>query len=245
VSLTPFLHLDASLADVVTGDTVPLDAGARHHLTRVLRLADGAEVEVSDGRGARAAGEVTGGGIRVTGEVLVVPRPAPSMTVLQGLPRGRKLDEVLRQITELGADRLVPVAATRSVARLEGARAEKAVERWRGVARAAAEQSRRAWRPEVAEVATVSAVGQGLPERTQLLVAHVGASRSLPEVVGAGQTGDVAVAVGPEGGWSDAEVDLLRAAGGIPVGLGPTVLRTGHAAAAAVAVLGALSGRWG
>jgi 16S rRNA (uracil1498-N3)-methyltransferase len=245
VSLTPFLHLDASLAGVVAGDIVPLDAAARHHLTRVLRLADGAAVEVSDGRGARAAGEFGRGEVRVTGEAIVVPRPVPAVTVLQGLPRGRKLDEVLRQVTELGADRLVPVAAARSVTRLEGARAEKAVERWRGVARAAAEQSRRVWRPEVAEVVAVSAVGQELPERTQLLIAHVGASRSLPDVVGPGASGDLAVAVGPEGGWTDAEVEVLRAAGGVPVGLGPTVLRTEHAAAAAVAVLGALSGRWG
>lgn len=245
VSLTPFLHLDVPLAGAGPGHAVPLDAAARHHLTRVLRLADGADVEVSDGRGAHASGVLEHDAIRVTGEVVVVPRPVPAVTVLQGLPRGRKLDEVLRQVTELGADRLVPVAADRSVTRLDGARAERAVERWRGVARAAAEQARRAWCPEVGEVVPVAAVGREVPRGTRLLVAHVGAPRSLPAVVGEAAAGDLAVAVGPEGGWTDAEVDALRAVGGVPVGLGPAVLRTEHAAAAAVAVLGALTGRWG
>lgn len=244
MSLTPFLHLDVALADTAPGATLPLDAAARHHLARVLRLGEGAEVEVSDGRGRSATGVLEREGVRLDGEVVVAPAPTPPVTVLQGLPRGRKLDEVLRQVTELGADRVVPVAAERSVTRLDGPRAERAVERWRGVARAAAEQARRPWLPEVTDVATVATARDALPARTQLLVAHVGAPRSLPATLGAGLGGAVAVAVGPEGGWTDREVEALCADGAVPVGLGPTVLRTEHAAAAAVAVLAALLGRW-
>jgi 16S rRNA (uracil1498-N3)-methyltransferase len=244
VSLAPFLHLDVDLAPLEPGGRVPLDGTAHHHLTRVLRLRDGAEVEVSDGRGTTAAGRLAGDEVELTVTPVAVPPPRPTLTVAQGLPRGRKLDEVVRQVTELGTDRIVPVAAARSVTRLSGDRAGRAVERWTAVARAAAEQSRRPWRVEVAPVTAAGELVDALPAGTHLLVAHVGAGTPLPAALATVSPDHLAVAVGPEGGWEDDEVAAMVGAGGVPVGLGPTVLRTEHAAAAAVAVLGALVGRW-
>jgi 16S rRNA (uracil1498-N3)-methyltransferase len=247
VSLVPYVHLDADLAGAEAGATVPVDPEARHHLTRVLRLRDGAALEASDGRGRAAQARLEDDRIVLTAAATTSPVPHPTLTVVQGLPRSRKLDEVVRQVTELGADRVVPVAASRSVTRLDGDRADRAVERWRAVARAAAEQSRRAWRPEVTEVLAVDRVTAALPAGTRVLLAHVGARVPLPDVVGtltAAATPHLAIAVGPEGGWSDAEVTAFVDAGADVVGLGPTVLRTEHAAAAALAVLAALAGRW-
>jgi 16S rRNA (uracil1498-N3)-methyltransferase len=244
VSLVPFLHLDVDLVSLEPGGRVPLDGTAHHHLTRVLRLRDGAEVEVSDGRGTAADGRLAGDEVELTGAPVTVPAPRPTLTVAQGLPRGRKLDEVVRQVTELGVDRIVPVAAARSVTRLAGDRAARAVERWTAVARGAAEQSRRAWRVEVTPVTAVRDLVDALPAGTHLLVAHVGARTPLPDAVATVTADHLAVAVGPEGGWEDDEVAAMVGAGGAPVGLGPTVLRTEHAAAAAAAVLGAVVGRW-
>lgn len=244
MSLVPYLHLDASLAGAQVGAAVTIDPAARHHLTRVLRLRDGAALEISDGRGNAAAARLVGDHVEVTAPVTTVGTPSPALIVAQGLPRSRKLDEVVRQVTELGADRIVPVAASRSVTRLDGDRADKAVERWQAVVRAAAEQSRRPWRPEVAPVVTSAQLPGALPDGTRLLVAHPGAGRSLPEAVEGPAAGHLAVAVGPEGGWDDAEVAGLLEAGATLVSLGPSVLRTEHAAAAAVAVLAATTGRW-
>lgn len=247
MSLLPYVHLDADLAGAGAGATVPVDPAARHHLTRVLRLRDGAALEVSDGRGSAALARLDGDGVVLTADAATAPLPHPTLSVLQGLPRSRKLDEVVRQVTELGADRVVPVAAERSVTRLEGDRADRAVERWQAVARAAAEQSRRPWRPEVTDVVSVGRVTAALPVGTRVLVAHVGAPVPLPDVIGsltARATPHLAIAVGPEGGWSDSEVTALVDAGADVVGLGPTVLRTEHAAAAALAVIAALAGRW-
>jgi 16S rRNA (uracil1498-N3)-methyltransferase len=247
VSLLPYVHLDADLAGTEAGAVVPVDPEAGHHLSRVLRLRDGAALEVSDGRGSAAPARLEGDRVKLTADATTSPVPHPTLTVVQGLPRSRKLDEVVRQVSELGADRIVPVAAERSVTRLEGARAGRAVGRWQAVARAAAEQSRRPWRPEITEVVPVGRVTAALPAGTRLLVAHVGAPVPLPDVIGvltADATAHVAIAVGPEGGWSDGEVTAFVDAGADVVGLGPTVLRTEHAAAAALAVLAALGGRW-
>jgi 16S rRNA (uracil1498-N3)-methyltransferase len=242
VSLVPFVHVDASLSGRAAGDRIVLDASDRHHLTTVLRLRAGAEVELSDGRGVSASAELHGDAVVLLVDAVPSPPPRPRLQVAQGLPKGRKLDEVVRVCTELGVDAVIPVVARHSVVRLDGAKAAKAVERWRAVARAASEQARRAWRPEVTEVRAAAALTAD-PGET-LLVAHPGGP-PLPHVLpDLGSAAGVVVAVGPEGGWSAPETRAWLDRGARLVGLGPTVLRTEHAAAAALAVLAAGLGRW-
>jgi 16S rRNA (uracil1498-N3)-methyltransferase len=246
VSLTPYVHLDAPLADVGPDGAVPLTPPEHHHLTRVLRLRDGAPVEVADGAGSAAPAVLAGDAVRLTGPPVHRPPRRPHLIVAQALGKGRKLDEVVRVVTELGVDEVVPVAAERSVTRLDQRKAASALERWRAVARAASEQARRPTRPRItAPVGTDElAARDGV-----LLLAHPGGT-PLPVVVAdladrdQDEVAAVTVAVGPEGGFSDAEVAACLAAGARSVGLGPTVLRTEHAAAAACAVLAAGLGRW-
>ena len=247
MSRTPLVHLDGSLAGADVGDRVPLSEAEHHHLGAVLRLRDGDPVEISDGAGRLAAGELAGASVALTSAVVWHPAPAPLLRVAHALPKGRKLDEAVRACVELGMDALVPVTAERSVRRPEGGRADKAVRRWASVARAACEQSRRVHRPTIEPVTGV----EDLRPRGVWLLAHPEARTSLPEALPTpmdGTNGDasdaVTVAVGPEGGWTDAEVSSLTARGARAVHLGPSVLRTEHAAAAALAVMGALTGRW-
>lgn len=249
MSLTPLVHLDASLEGLRPGGAVALDDAAAHHLRRVLRLPAGAEVEVSDGRGGHATATLDpSGALHLVQAPTHTPAPRPALAVAQALPKGRKMDEIVRVGVELGLDRLVPVAAERCVSRPTGQRAEKAVQRWRAVARAACEQARRRHRPEIATIVTPDA----LAVDGSWLVAHPDARESLPATLTAlgacdpdGGPDALTVAVGPEGGWTDAEVAALVDAGARPVRLGSTVLRTEHAAAAALAVCAALNGRWG
>lgn len=250
MSLTPLVHVDGSLAGRGAGETLELGDDDRHHLRSVLRLPVGAEVELADGLGGHATATLQEAGeVRLTADVTVVPPAVPRLRLAQALPKGRKMDEVVRACVELGLDELLPVAAERSVTRLDGPRAEKALGRWRAVARSASEQSRRRHRPRIASPV---AVGDLAPSDSWL-VAHPGAGRSLPtvaqEVLGGSREAlaveSVTVAVGPEGGWSPAEVAELEAGGARVVHLGAGVLRTEHAAAAALAVLSAVSGRWG
>jgi 16S rRNA (uracil1498-N3)-methyltransferase len=247
MSTTPFLHVSADLAAAAGGDPVALRDQEAHHLTRVLRLRPGAEVEVADGRGRQAVAVLGAGQVVLTADPVLTPRPRPALVLAQALPKGRKLDEVLRLATELGVDRVVPVATARSVVTLSGDRAERAVGRWRAVGRAAAEQARRPFLPQVAlpvDLAALPAVA-AVADHGLLLVAAPGAA-PLPELVEPAwrEYQTVTVAIGPEGGFTADEVATLLRAGAETVGLGPTVLRTEHAGGAALAVLAALLGRW-
>lgn len=244
----PFVLVPAGALDPGAATApVPLPADTAAHLRRVLRLPAGAALELADGGGARAPAVLEGDAARLTGPVVHEPRPAPSLEVAQALPKGRKLDDVVRVLTELGVDRLLPVASERSVVRLSGPRADRAVERWRAVAVAACEQSRRTWLPRLDLPASVEDVATETVGAT-LVVAHVGGDhplRAAMEQVADRAPERVVLAVGPEGGWTDAEVATLADAGGQVVSLGPTVLRTEHAAPALVAVAGYVLGRLG
>jgi 16S rRNA (uracil1498-N3)-methyltransferase len=242
VSLTPFVHVDVPLHDRRSGEALVLDDGDRHHLRAVLRLPPGARVEVSDGAGGHAPAVLGGDGeVVLAADATVTPPPRPRLDVVQALPKGRKMDDVVRACVELGVDRLLPVAADRSVTRLDGARAAKAVGRWRAVARAASEQARRRHRPEVADIVASAEVHPDAAWLLALPSAGVGLPAVLPELADEAR---ITVAVGPEGGWSSEEERRLLATGGRAVHLGDHVLRTEHAAPAALAVLAAGTGRW-
>ena len=241
MSLTPYLHVDADLATVAAGTEVALDGEAWRHLRTVLRLAPGAACHVADGAGSHAPAVLTDDGICLSDDARTASAPRPRLIVAQALAQGRKFDDVVRDATELGADGFVPVTAARSVSRLDG-KADKVVARWRAVARAAAEQSRRPWRPEVADLTDVAGLAAG-PDAA-VPVAHPGGEPLHRRGGEVADCGEIVLAVGPEGGWTDAEIDGLVARGAHLVGLGPSVLRTEHAAAAGLAVLCAVCGRW-
>lgn len=241
MSLQPFVHLDASLVGRRRADRLDLSEAEAHHLHTVLRLRNGARLHAADGVAASAPATLDGGQVCLLADAVEVAPDRPVLAVAQALGKGRKVDEVVRTSTELGADEITVVAASRSISRLDGPKAERALDRWRAVARAASEQSRRVVRPVVRGPATTMAATE---RAGSLLIAHPGGT-ALPGVLGAvGATDRLTLLVGPEGGWSDDELEDLVAAGGQVVGLGPTVLRTEHAAAAGLAVLGAVLGRW-
>ena len=246
MSLTPYLHLDVDLTVVTEGDAVAVSEAERHHLRKVLRLTEGAAVVVADGGGIHAAAELRADGLVLTATPVAVPPPTPRLVLAQVLPKGRKLDEVVRQATELGVDEVRILTSQRCVVRLPADRAERARQRWEAVARAAAEQARRAHRPPLTGPISLDRLGR---DDELLLIAHP-AAPGLPTALGmlpggAPGAGTLVLAIGPEGGFTDTEVAAVVTSGGLAVGLGSTVLRTEHAGAAGLAVLAALCGRWG
>ncbi len=235
------------LVDEVPETDELLVGGAEgRHAVDVLRLSPGERVCVGDGRGVVADGEVLAagaGGLRV--RVLArheVPAATPELVLVQALPKGDRGPLAVELATELGADRIVPWTASRCVTRWREDRAAKGVAKWRSAARAAAKQSRRARLPEVTEVMSTREVCGLLGEADLALVLHEQARRPLTGL-DVPATGTVAVVVGPEGGLTDGEVVAFRAAGAHAVRLGPEVLRTSTAGAAALAVLSART-RW-
>lgn len=240
----PFVLVDdVDLAGAPSGTAVTLSTDSRHHLGRVLRRRDGDALVLADGRGHRVDARLDGDVAVTTSDVVEEPRHRPRLVVWQALGKGRKHDEVVRALTELGVDEIVAVTSERTVTDLVGPRADKARARWTAVARSAAEQARRARLPDVAGPHALDDLVAGLDGRP-CLVAHVGATQDpLGAAAGASAADEVVLAVGPEGGWTDGEVAALTAAGGQAVSLGTSVLRTEHAAVVLAAVVGAAQGR--
>jgi 16S rRNA (uracil1498-N3)-methyltransferase len=223
-------------------DLVVLDGPEGRHAATVRRTRLGEQVDLVDGRGTRCTGTVTAVAkdaltIAVS-ERVVEEAASPRITLVQGIPKGDRGELAVETATEAGVDEVVPWAAARCVARWEGERGVKALDRWRSTAREAAKQARRAWFPEVREPVTTSGL---LDVPGTLLVLHESATERLADVP---LRGDVVLVVGPEGGVSDEELAALLAAGGTAVRLGPSVLRTSTAGVAAIAVVSARTGRW-
>ncbi|MGY1729745.1 16S rRNA (uracil(1498)-N(3))-methyltransferase [Geodermatophilus sp. SYSU D01062] len=235
------------LLDELPDDGEVLVGGAEgRHAVDVLRLTTGEAVRVGDGRGAVVEGTVLDAGpaglrVQVTARH-EVPPPDPEFVLVQALPKGDRGPLAVELATELGVDRVVPWAAARCVTRWREDRVEKGLARWRAAARAAAKQSRRPRVPEIGDLMTTRQVCGELADVDLALVLHEQARRPLAGIE-IPASGTVAVVVGPEGGLTDGEVVALRAAGAQPVRLGPEVLRTSTAGAAALAALSVRT-RW-
>ncbi len=225
---------------------VVVDGVEGRHAATVTRLAPGEAVVLTDAHGRRASGMVAGAerdvlSVDVT-SVVDVPAPQPRFVVVQALPKGDRGELAVETMTEVGVDVVVPWAASRCVTRWRDARGKKALSRWRTSGHSAAKQSRRAWFPEIAELATTAEVAELLSAAAFGVVLHESATAPLATVE-LPSAGDVVLVVGPEGGVSDDELSAFREVGAATYRLGETVLRTSTAGAAALAVLSATS-RW-
>ncbi|MDO5029768.1 MAG: 16S rRNA (uracil(1498)-N(3))-methyltransferase [Corynebacterium sp.] len=178
------------------------------------------------------------------------PRPLPHVTVVQALPKSDRAELAVDLMTEIGVDEIIPWAALNCVARWNGSAKEtKARAKWQAAAREAAKQARRAWIPPVAALHSSADIEQ-LIESTVAdggVAAVLHEEETAPFVEFAAKAADaskVLFIVGPEGGVSPAELEAFTAAGASSVVLGPTVLRSALAGAAAISALGPLTGRW-
>lgn len=226
------LHRFFATGSLVTDDGVlPLSEADVHHLRNVLRLASGDEIVLAgDGRAVRVrlsyVGEV------VTGELMDDLPVAGStrVTLVQGLAKSDKFDDVVRHATELGVERFIPLAADRSVVRLDAAKATARVERWQRIAAEAAKQSQQPTVPVVGAVTGISGLAALLAGALVLVcwedaTGAPGIAEAI-ERVALDPAAECAIVVGPEGGLTAAEVDALSRAGAELVTLGPTILRT-------------------
>ncbi len=229
---------------------VTLSGDRRHYLLHVLRLAEGDALEVFDGAGrafdARVAA-VEPETVRLTlGEARSTPA-ARAVHILQGLPKGDKLEWVLQKGTELGAAAFHPVATLRSVVKLDPKRAEDRTSRWMKIVEEAARQCRRNDVPLVHPPRPLVEAARALAPGTLLLVLDEEESAApLGELFRASAPGTpVALVIGPEGGLAREEVSALQALGARPVTLGRRILRTETAALAALTVMAHLDGALG
>jgi 16S rRNA (uracil1498-N3)-methyltransferase len=240
VAVTRF-HVDGPLR---AGDTCTLSEESAHHAVHVMRLREGDDAVLFNGRGGEYTARVASiQRLRVLLDVLqhhAVERESPlQMILVQGVSSSDRMDYTVRKAVELGVSAIHPVLATRSVARPKGERADNRRTHWQKVVISACEQCGRNKIPEVQPLVPVEAFLALPQEGFKFLLSprsELELSKSIPS------TTSFVFAAGPEAGFDADEEAAFAKAGFTPMKLGPRVLRTETAALAALAALSALRG---
>ena len=231
---------------LVPGSVVELPPDTAAHVAKVLRARSGDSLVLFNGDGREFIGAVEAvRGSRVSasvGDGRLVDRESPfAVTLVQCVPRGDRMDFIVQKATELGVARIVPVVSQRSVVRLDPVQAESRALHWRAVAVSACEQCGRNRLPTIeAAQPLLNYLGELAPGPGARLVFEPDSARharaweqdrrgAAPAAIAAAD-----IAIGPEGGFADEELEAFRLAGFSQVGLGPRVLRTETAAISAV-----------
>jgi 16S rRNA (uracil1498-N3)-methyltransferase len=226
------------IADEVSGTRAVLVGAHAEHLSRVLRARVGQEFDITTGEAVRRGRITAIAQDRVEFELGdEIPAPVASqVTVVLSIFKFDRMEWAIEKCTELGAKRIVPAIAQRTEAHLADA-AAKRVDRWRRIARQAAEQSRRVSPPDISEPLKLKDV-VALSGNLRIVLSEAETGTMLKDVL---QThpnhGDVVLALGPEGGWTDDELKSFQEAGWISASLGNTILRAETAAIASLAVV--------
>jgi 16S rRNA (uracil1498-N3)-methyltransferase len=226
------------IADEYSGDRAVLIGQHAAHLARVLRARVGQEFDIATGERLRRGRVTSVSRERVEFEMGndLPAAPQRDITVALAIFKFDRLEWAVEKLTELGAANIVPFVAARTDAHLAVA-AGKRVERWRRIVREAAEQSRRIAPPEVSDPVKLKQVVQ-LAADLRIVLAESEEDESLSQVLATIRSNQsVAIAIGPEGGWTDAELSQFTAAGWRSASLGENILRAETAAIAAVAVV--------
>jgi len=232
----------------IKGDTAELNGAEARHIRTVLRLQPGDEIELVDGSGVAYAALIKAiDGNRV--QAVVQQQFATGsdsnlkLTVALGFLKEKKMDLLVRHLTELGMTRFLPLWTERSIARPPQKRLDSRMERWQSIAREAVKQSKRGLMPEIAwPIAYDEAIGLSQPSDINIFFWE-NARQALTEAINPKpRRHEVFVLIGPEGGFSHHEAQSAVDCGFTPISMGPRILRAETAAITACALLQYLFG---
>lgn len=234
VGLPRFFVDPSVLGDSAAGRSVPLPGPVGQQVSRVLRLRAGQRIVLLDGRGAAVEAvlrTIPGNPVvaELAGSASCAAEAAIEVTLLAAVLKGERQDWLIQKAVELGVARIQPILAERGVARADGEKPE----RWRRIAREAAEQCERAIVPEIADPVALPDAAWAAP---RALVCTERDGEPIGSLVSR-QDRQLAILIGPEGGWTPAERAELAERGAIAASLGPRVLRSETAALAALALV--------
>jgi 16S rRNA (uracil1498-N3)-methyltransferase len=225
------------IADEVSGHRAVLVGAHAQHLAQVLRGRVGQEFDIATGESVRRGRitSITDGRVEFELGEVVPAAAARDLTIVVSIFKFDCMEWAIEKCVELGVSQIVPVVAQRTEAHLAKA-AQKRVERWQRIALQASEQSRRASAPEILPPqslhAAVTAAGG-----TRIVLAESEEQTTLKDALQAAHaTGETTLAFGPEGGWTESELELFQRTGWIAASLGSTILRAETAVIAAVAI---------
>lgn len=227
------------------GDTAVIGGQDAHHIARVLRMQVGDSLTLCDAHGTDYACEILAVGdcevsLRVCERMPSATEPTTAVTLYQGLPKSEKMEWIIQKCVEIGIARIVPVAMSRCVVKLNGADGEKKRSRWQKIAAGAAEQSGRGIIPEVAAPISFAEMVSHLTNEYAVAF-YEGGGDSLATLVNE-DTRQVSIVIGPEGGFSLDEIEKLRESGAHIATLGKRILRCETAPMVALSVIMQLTG---
>ncbi len=238
--------------EAVQGRSATIAGTDARHIRKVLRLKTGDAIRLLDGDGFEYDAVITGfstDAVQVAiGDKTRSGNESPlHLTLAQALLKDRKLDGVIRQITELGASRVIPFISSRSIPVPVSDRFATRLERWRKIARESIKQCRRGTPPRIdppCSFTEMLELSQGCDLK---LIFWENAVDPIPNDRNSDLPAirNIFFIIGPEGGFSQTEFDQAKAAGFVGVGLGPRILRAETAPLAAVAVIQYLFGDMG
>lgn len=221
----------------ISGKRIIITGSDVNHIKNVLRLKIGDEISVSNGLDDKdyRCGIVSIGGDSVECELRFIKESGVELPVkvylFQGLAKGDKFETIVQKCVELGIYEIIPVAMLRSVVRLDEKKADSRVKRYRGIAEAAAKQSRRAVIPDVRDVLEMKSAAEYAKTLDKVIVPYELASdegfehtRKVLNDIQPGQS--VGIFIGPEGGFADDEIELLKTCNAEIISLGRRILRT-------------------
>jgi 16S rRNA (uracil1498-N3)-methyltransferase len=222
---------------------IQLSGQDARHISHVLRLKPGEVIEVAGASGQIGLARIE----RVENDQVIAyveslktggAEPPVSIILAQGLPKADKMEFIVQKAVELGVSAIAPMACEHSVVRYDSKKAAARVERWQSIAREAAKQSKRDNIPAVAPIRELKQVLQECPDGTTIIMLYEGKTPvCLRQALRQSAAASYLLLIGPEGGFSQAEVELCQQFGGQSVTLGPRILRTETASLAAVSII--------
>jgi len=230
----------------ITHTQFSLPEAAHRHAVQVLRLKKGALINVFDGQGNEYEATLEQvskrESVAVVGQQIESQNESPlEITLLQGISRGERMDYALQKAVELGVNKIVPVITERCNVQLSNGRAEKRHSHWRGVMVSACEQSGRSVLPELMDVMSLEEAIL-INQQSSRLVLDPLAKQGFTTLEKQQQ---ISLLIGPEGGLSEQEINVVKDQNYQTVNFGPRILRTETATVAAIAVMQTLWGDLG
>jgi 16S rRNA (uracil1498-N3)-methyltransferase len=225
------------IADESSGDHAALVGEHADHLIRALRVRLGQEFDISTGKDVRRGrvSSIANGRVEFELEEEVVAAKVARITLVLAIFKFDRMEWAIEKCTELGVARIVPLIVQRTEVHLAKA-AEKRTERWRRIALQAAEQSRRDTPPEIMSPVRLKEAMAAAQSGLRIVLSESEQRQPLRDVLESHPSGEIVLAIGPEGGWTSAELPQFQKAGWQSASLGPTILRAETAAIAAAAI---------
>lgn len=226
----------AIAASQLQNQQILLTTQQQHYLSRVLRLRDGDRFIAMNGLGQWWLAQIGGLEAQIVEPILIQTELPVSIKLMMALPKGNGFDEVVRYCTELGVSCIAPVISDRTLLNPS----PQKLERWRRIAKEAAEQSERQLVPTILDpVPFATSVSSETATHRYICVAR-GSRYHLKDALNCISTADeILIAIGPEGGWTSVEVDCAIAVGCQPVSLGSRILRAVTAPVVALSLVAA------